>query len=185
MAISARPPRPASSLSRRCRPESASSRPCSESRWSSAPGASSASRRSALRISDKAQRVLREGEELADLARAEGQPLTGELRMGVIPTIAPFLLPTMLPRLRDEWPKPQTLPARGDQPVRLRCAPPRPARLRAARHALRLRRGRNRGVVRRPVVRRLSEGRGAGRAPRSTRAPSTKAGCCCSKTAIA
>jgi LysR family hydrogen peroxide-inducible transcriptional activator len=57
-----------------------------------------------LKIADKAQRVLREGEELADLARAEGQPLTGELRMGVIPTIAPFLLPAMLPRLRQEWP---------------------------------------------------------------------------------
>jgi LysR family transcriptional regulator, hydrogen peroxide-inducible genes activator len=57
------------------------------------------------RIADKAVRVLRESEELADLARAEGQPLQGELRMGVIPTIAPFLLPAMLPRLRNEWPK--------------------------------------------------------------------------------
>ncbi len=56
------------------------------------------------KVADKAQRVLRESEELADLARAEGQPLTGELRMGVIPTIAPFLLPAMLPRLRGEWP---------------------------------------------------------------------------------
>src|SRR3954466_10846316 len=56
-----------------------------------------------LKIADKAQRLLREGEELADLARAEGQPLTGELRMGVIPTIAPFLLPAMLPRLRREY----------------------------------------------------------------------------------
>ena len=56
------------------------------------------------RISDKALRILRESEELADLARAESQPLTGELRMGVIPTIAPFLLPAMLPRLRREWP---------------------------------------------------------------------------------
>src|SRR6185503_4530955 len=34
----------------------------------------------------------------------EGNPLHGELRMGVIPTIAPFLLPVMLPRLRKEWP---------------------------------------------------------------------------------
>ena len=57
-----------------------------------------------IRIADKAERVLREGEELADMARAEGQPLTGELRMGVIPTIAPFLLPAMLPRLREQWP---------------------------------------------------------------------------------
>ena len=57
------------------------------------------------RIADKAVRVLRESEELADMARAEGQPLTGELRMGVIPTIAPFLLPRMLPSLRDQFPR--------------------------------------------------------------------------------
>src|SRR5437763_6779184 len=56
------------------------------------------------RIADKAVRLLREAEELAELARAEGRPLHGELRMGVIPTIAPFLLPTMLPRLREQWP---------------------------------------------------------------------------------
>jgi LysR family hydrogen peroxide-inducible transcriptional activator len=48
--------------------------------------------------------VLREAEELAEMARAEGKPLHGELRMGVIPTIAPFLLPAMLPLLRSEWP---------------------------------------------------------------------------------
>jgi len=56
------------------------------------------------KIADKAVRVLREAEELAATARAEGQPLHGELRLGVIPTIAPFLLPAMLPRLRTEWP---------------------------------------------------------------------------------
>jgi len=56
------------------------------------------------KISDKAVRILREAEELAEVARAEGQPLHGELRMGVIPTIAPFLLPAMLPRLRRQWP---------------------------------------------------------------------------------
>lgn len=57
------------------------------------------------RIADKALRVLREAEELAEMARAGGQPLHGELRMGVIPTIAPFLLPAMLPSLRREWPE--------------------------------------------------------------------------------
>ena len=56
------------------------------------------------KIADKAVRVLRETEELAEMARAQGRPLHGELRMGVIPTIAPFLLPTMLPRLREQWP---------------------------------------------------------------------------------
>ena len=56
------------------------------------------------KVADKAVRVLRECEGLADTARAEGQPLNGELRLGVIPTIAPFLLPAMLPRLKNEWP---------------------------------------------------------------------------------
>src|SRR5436305_9710058 len=56
------------------------------------------------RIADKAVRLLREAEELAEVARAQGKPLHGELRMGVIPTIAPFLLPAMLPLLRSEWP---------------------------------------------------------------------------------
>jgi LysR family hydrogen peroxide-inducible transcriptional activator len=56
------------------------------------------------KIADKAILVLREAEALAELARAEGKPLHGDLRMGVIPTIAPFLLPAMLPRLRSQWP---------------------------------------------------------------------------------
>jgi LysR family hydrogen peroxide-inducible transcriptional activator len=57
------------------------------------------------RIVDKARLVLRQAEELADLAQAEREPLTGELRMAVIPTIAPFLLPPLLPRLRAEHPQ--------------------------------------------------------------------------------
>ncbi|MFL6759336.1 hydrogen peroxide-inducible genes activator [Sphingomonas sp.] len=57
------------------------------------------------KITDKAIKVLRETEELAEMARAQGRPLHGELRMGVIPTIAPFLLPTMLPRVREQWPE--------------------------------------------------------------------------------
>ena len=58
-----------------------------------------------VRIAHKARRVLREAEELADLARGAGKPLAGELRMGVIPTIAPFLLPRILPSLRSAWPE--------------------------------------------------------------------------------
>jgi LysR family hydrogen peroxide-inducible transcriptional activator len=52
----------------------------------------------------KAHRILREAEELSDLIHASSQPLCGEIRMSVIPTIAPFLLPRMLPRLRQERP---------------------------------------------------------------------------------
>ena len=57
-----------------------------------------------LKIADKGERVLREAEELAALAKAAGKPLAGELRMGVIPTIAPFMLPRVLGRLRQDWP---------------------------------------------------------------------------------
>lgn len=56
------------------------------------------------RIVEKAYRVLREAEELASIAQAAGTPLTGDLHMSVIPTIAPFLLPHLLPRLRREKP---------------------------------------------------------------------------------
>ena len=45
------------------------------------------------KIAGQAREVLREAQILASMAQAEGKPLTGELRMGVIPTIAPFLLP--------------------------------------------------------------------------------------------
>ncbi|MPT47340.1 MAG: hydrogen peroxide-inducible genes activator [Sphingobium sp.] len=56
------------------------------------------------RIVEKAYRVLREAEELAAIAQAAGKPLSGDLRMSVIPTIAPFLLPRLLPHLRREKP---------------------------------------------------------------------------------
>ncbi len=56
------------------------------------------------RIVEKARRVLREAEELSDIAKAATEPLSGEMRMAVIPTIAPFLLPRILPRLRADWP---------------------------------------------------------------------------------
>lgn len=52
----------------------------------------------------KAGRLLREAEELSDLVQASGKPLSGQLRMSVIPTIAPFMLPRFLPRLGKERP---------------------------------------------------------------------------------
>lgn len=52
----------------------------------------------------KANRILREAEDMTDLVQAAGKPLAGELRLGVIPTIAPFLLPRILPRLRADRP---------------------------------------------------------------------------------
>ncbi|KAA9009340.1 hydrogen peroxide-inducible genes activator [Histidinibacterium aquaticum] len=50
----------------------------------------------ALRVRD----ILIAVDELADLARATGDRLQGRLRLGVIPTIAPYLLPRLLPDLQ-------------------------------------------------------------------------------------
>ena len=50
----------------------------------------------------KANKLLREAEELSDLVQAAGKPLSGQLRKSVIPTIAPFMLPRILPRLKRE-----------------------------------------------------------------------------------
>ena len=58
-----------------------------------------------LRVAEKGARILREAEDLAALAKAAGKALAGELRMGVIPTIAPFLLPRILGQLRQQWPE--------------------------------------------------------------------------------
>ena len=40
--------------------------------------------------------ILRLVDELEDLARASRDPLLGRLRLGVIPTVAPYLLPTLI-----------------------------------------------------------------------------------------
>jgi LysR family hydrogen peroxide-inducible transcriptional activator len=53
----------------------------------------------------RAQRVLNEAAALSELAAASGEPLTGPLRLGVIPTIAPYLLPQVLPKLRRLYPQ--------------------------------------------------------------------------------
>ncbi|TCD05040.1 hydrogen peroxide-inducible genes activator [Erythrobacteraceae bacterium CFH 75059] len=55
-------------------------------------------------VVDKARLILRAADELTDMVQAAGKPLVGALRMAVIPTIAPFLLPRVLPRLRRERP---------------------------------------------------------------------------------
>lgn len=54
---------------------------------------------------ERARRILEEADALVRAAAAESAPLSGPLRMGVIPTIGPFLLPAILPKLRRAYPK--------------------------------------------------------------------------------
>lgn len=52
----------------------------------------------------RARLVLRGAEDIAELASASKDPLSGALRLGVIPTIGPYLLPRVLPPLRQTYP---------------------------------------------------------------------------------
>ena len=52
----------------------------------------------------RANEILASAEDLVQTARSAGRPLSGRFRLGVIPTIAPFLLPRALPLLRDGYP---------------------------------------------------------------------------------
>jgi len=61
--------------------------------------------RTGQQVAVQARRCLRELEDLVEVARADSEPLAGSLHLGVIPTIAPFLLPRVLPRLRRACPK--------------------------------------------------------------------------------
>jgi len=53
----------------------------------------------------QARLCLRDLEMLVETARGRQPPLTGRLRLGVIPTIAPFLLPRLVPALRRAYPQ--------------------------------------------------------------------------------
>jgi LysR family transcriptional regulator, hydrogen peroxide-inducible genes activator len=58
-----------------------------------------------IEVMRRGGRVLAETRDIVDFARHYGRPLTGRLRLGVIPTIAPYLLPRILPALQRRCPE--------------------------------------------------------------------------------
>ncbi|RMF08864.1 MAG: LysR family transcriptional regulator [Alphaproteobacteria bacterium] len=52
----------------------------------------------------RARRILNSARDIEDYARTCGKALAGPLRLGVIPSIAPYLLPRILPVLTREYP---------------------------------------------------------------------------------
>jgi LysR family hydrogen peroxide-inducible transcriptional activator len=60
---------------------------------------------SARELIERARRVIVEADHLLELARRSADPLAGALRIGVIPTISPYLLPRLTPALRREYPR--------------------------------------------------------------------------------
>jgi LysR family hydrogen peroxide-inducible transcriptional activator len=57
------------------------------------------------KLLERARRVLSEADDLFAEARLAGDPLAGTLRIGVIPTISPYLLPGAIPALRAAYPR--------------------------------------------------------------------------------
>jgi LysR family hydrogen peroxide-inducible transcriptional activator len=56
-----------------------------------------------LEVAQRAERVLAATRDLADFARHRGRLLTGRLQFGVIPSIAPYVLPKILPALQQRY----------------------------------------------------------------------------------
>jgi LysR family transcriptional regulator, hydrogen peroxide-inducible genes activator len=52
----------------------------------------------------RAREILRAADELGALARASAGPLAGRLRLGIIPTVAPYLLPQLMRALTSQFP---------------------------------------------------------------------------------
>ncbi len=54
---------------------------------------------------ERAQRILREVEEMREAARRAGEVEAGLLRLGVFPTLGPYLLPHLVPPIRQRFPE--------------------------------------------------------------------------------
>lgn len=57
-----------------------------------------------LKVVEQAEQILDETRRLEEIVMASKEPFTGKLRLGVIPTIAPFVLPKILPKIKERWP---------------------------------------------------------------------------------
>lgn len=57
-----------------------------------------------LEIARRGERILSEVNDLEDFARHRGGVLSGTLKFGVIPSIAPYVLPRLLPVLQEKHP---------------------------------------------------------------------------------
>jgi LysR family hydrogen peroxide-inducible transcriptional activator len=55
-------------------------------------------------VAQRAERVLGAARDLEDFAQHGSRPLTGRLRLGVIPSLAPYVLPKVLPALQQSHP---------------------------------------------------------------------------------
>ncbi len=60
-------------------------------------------------VVERARRVIRDTDDIVELAQLSRDPLAGKLRIALIPTVGPYLLPRVMVRLRKALPKLQVL----------------------------------------------------------------------------
>lgn len=58
-----------------------------------------------LEIINRAKQLLASAEDMVEYAKTASQAMTGTIRLGAIPTIAPFVLPQILPEIRNRYPE--------------------------------------------------------------------------------
>ena len=58
-----------------------------------------------IEVARRGDQLLTAARDLVDFARHRGRVLTGRLKLGIIPTLAPYLLPKLLPSLQTRYPE--------------------------------------------------------------------------------
>ncbi|MDP2573183.1 DNA-binding transcriptional regulator OxyR [Vibrio penaeicida] len=59
---------------------------------------------SGLQLVDQAKRILGEVKLFTDMATLQGKEMSGPLHIGFIPTVGPYLLPKIIPQLKEQFP---------------------------------------------------------------------------------
>ncbi|MEH6497347.1 MAG: hydrogen peroxide-inducible genes activator [Pseudomonas marincola] len=60
-------------------------------------------------VAKRARRLITEAEDIIDLARTHQAPMTGIMKMGIIPTVGPYLVHDIVPAITQEYPGLQLL----------------------------------------------------------------------------
>ncbi|NOI32053.1 DNA-binding transcriptional regulator OxyR [Vibrio coralliilyticus] len=58
-----------------------------------------------LQLVDQAKRILSEVKTFRDMANGQGEAMTGPMHIGFIPTVGPYLLPKIVPTLKEQFPE--------------------------------------------------------------------------------
>ena len=56
-------------------------------------------------IAERARRILTDVKSLHEIAQSYQDPMAGEVHVGLIPTVAPYLLPHIMPKIRKQFPQ--------------------------------------------------------------------------------